>query len=192
MTQSSVCGPPMLKRKPKLFFSTFRISKNIIKNKNKLHTPHCSPVPSGRLPQLDSVVVRGLQIPLPAIPTGISLNLSLYLNQFVLIYNYLSITQLILFFFFLFIYFLCCYHTKISHWLRISSFQNYINVKCHFHPLGHSLSHKIVSYRYCSSEFYIEGVCSDLPLVRLVQKGLFNFGKEKRHDILVNNSRDAH
>lgn len=40
MTQSSVCGPPMLKRKPKLFFSTSRISKNIIKNKNKLHTPH--------------------------------------------------------------------------------------------------------------------------------------------------------
>lgn len=106
MTQSSVCGPPMLKRKPKLFFSTFRISKNIIKNKNKLHTPHYSPVPSGRLPQLDSVVVRGLQIPLPAIPTGISLNLSLYLNQFVLIYNYLSITQLILFFLFIHLFFM--------------------------------------------------------------------------------------
>ena len=50
----------------------------------------------------------------------------------------------------------------------------------------------IVSYRYFNSEFYIEGVCSDIPLVRLVQKGLFNFGKEKRHDILVNNLRDAH
>ena len=124
-------------------------------------------------------------------------------NQFVLIYNYLSITLVILFcflffvfvflfFFFIFHNILCWYHTKISHQLRIQSFQNYINVKCHCHPLGHSLSHVIVSYRYFNSEFYIEGVCSDIPLVRLVQKGLFNFGKEKRHDILVNNSRDAH
>ena len=45
---------------------------------------------------------------------------------------------------------------------------------------------------YFNSEIYIEGVRRDLPLVRLVQKSLFNFGKEKRHDILVNNSREMH
>ena len=54
------------------------------------------------------------------------------------------------------------------------------------------MSHIIVSYRYFNSDFYIEGVYSDLLLVRLVPESLFNLGKEERQDILVNNKRDAH
>ena len=53
------------------------------------------------------------------------------------------------------------------------------------------MSNIIVSYLNFNSDFFI-GVCSDLPLVRLVQESLFSFGKEKRQDVLVNNTRDAH
>ena len=56
--------------------------------------------------------------------------------------------------------------------------------------IGHSLSNIIVSYLSFNSDFFI-GVCSDLPLVRLVQESLFSFGKEKRQDVLVNNTRDG-